>query len=201
MTVTGEWPGTMNTVSVDASLADGENTLSVAVEANAVRVFAVWQYDYSLSCDVLFVCATLFRLGQVELWWPAGYGGQKLYNLIATVSNSTMSRRLGFRTSRLQTDSGLAKPGEQSGSGNSSMILLVNGQRILVRGSSLVPLDTFNGRTSAAATRRMLLSTLAGGMNSLRIWGGGTFLPPLFYEMYVRIAAALFHRDTCAMVF
>ena len=62
------------------------------------------------------------------------------------------------------------------------MILVVNGQRVLVRGSSLVPLSTFNGLTSAAATRRMLLSTLSGGMNALRIWGGGTFLPPPFYE-------------------
>ena len=119
----------------------------------------------------------------VELWWPVGYGPQPLYNVSATAGGSTMHRKLGFRSSRLQTDRGAAKKGERSGSGNTSMALLVNGQRVLARGSSLVPLDSFAGRTSEAATRRMLLSVVHGGMNSLRIWGGGTFLPPLFYEI------------------
>ena len=73
------------------------------------------------------------------------------------------------------------------------MIVVVNGQRIFVRGSSLVPLDTFNGRTSAAATRRMLLSTLSGGLNTLRVWGGGTFLPPLFYEMCDELGIMILH--------
>lgn len=73
------------------------------------------------------------------------------------------------------------------------MVLLVNGQRILTRGSSLVPLDTFNGRTSEAATRRMLLSVVAGGMNALRIWGGGTFLPPRFYETCDELGIMVLH--------
>lgn len=152
--VIGGWTGSKSSISVAATLSQGKNQLSVTLRAE-----------------------------DVELWWPAGYGEQNVYNLTATVGGSTMVRQIGFRTSRLQTDSGLAKVGERSGSGNTSMILIVNGQRVLVRGSSLVPLDTFNGRTSATATRRMLLSVRRGGMNALRIWGGGTFLPPLFYEM------------------
>lgn len=70
-----------------------------------------------------------------------GYGSQPLYNISASVGTaSAMHRRVGFRTSRLQTDQGLAKEGQSNGSGNSSMVLLVNGERILCRGSSLVPL-------------------------------------------------------------
>jgi beta-mannosidase len=157
--VTGGWSGAKSSVTITAALSQGENQLSVQLQAK-----------------------------DVELWWPVGYGKQTMYNLTATVDGSKMTRQIGFRTSWLQTDSGVAQVGESSGSGNTSMVLLVNGQRVLVRGSSLVPLDTFNGRTSAAATRRMLLSVLRGGMNGLRVWGGGTFLPPIFYEMCVTAA-------------
>lgn len=150
--------------SAQTSLAAGENELAIELTAR-----------------------------DVELWWPVGYGPQPLYNLSATVGGSVMHRKLGFRSSRLQTDRGVAKEGERSGSGNTSMALLVNGERILARGSSLVPLDTFTGRTSGAAARRMLLSVIHGGMNSVRIWGGGTFLPPLFYEICDELGILLLH--------
>ena len=104
-----------------------------------------------------------------------------------------------FRTARLQTDSGAALEGERSGSGNSSMILLVNGERVLVRGSSLVPLDTFNGRTSLAATKRMLISVAGANMNALRIWGGGmsfAYSPSVhaFHTRRDRVASSPFVR-------
>ena len=139
------------------------------------------------------VLAVELTARDVALWWPVGYGCQPLYNLSATAGSSTMRRKLGFRGARLQTDRGVARKGERSGSGNTSMALLVNGQRVLALGSSLVPLDTFAGRTSAAATRRMLLSVVHGGMNSLRIWGGGTFLTPLFYEICDELGIMLLH--------
>eukprot|EP01052_Picozoa_sp_SAG31_P014982 SAG31_NODE_948_length_10825_cov_9.412829_15_plen_58_part_00 len=41
----------------------------------------------------------------------------------------------------------------------------------------------------------MLLSVLSGGMNSLRVWGGGTFLPTLFYEI---CGACSFHVGTAS---
>jgi beta-mannosidase len=155
----------------------------------------------------------------VELWWPVGYGNQRLYTLTAALvagSNATraaalaggftagggsgggggssMTRALGFRTVRLQTDSGEAAAGDgSSGSGNTSMILLVNGRRVLVLGSSLVPMETFNGRITASAARRLLRSTAAANMNALRVWGGGNYLPPQFYDMADEEGIMLLH--------
>jgi beta-mannosidase len=129
----------------------------------------------------------------VDLWWPAGYGDQVLHNVTVAVGGSAMTRAIGFRTVRLQTDGGAASPGDSTGSGNTSMVLVVNGQRVLVRGSSLVPLDTFNGRTSAAATLRMLRSVRDANMNTLRVWGGGTYLPPLFYDLCDELGIMLMH--------
>ena len=73
------------------------------------------------------------------------------------------------------------------------MILVVNGERVFIRGSSMVPLDTFNGRTSATRATRLLMSTRAANMNALRVWGGGTFLPPFFYEEADRLGIMLLH--------
>eukprot|EP01052_Picozoa_sp_SAG31_P014983 SAG31_NODE_948_length_10825_cov_9.412829_16_plen_226_part_00 len=136
VTVGGDWVGATN-ATVSVSLAVGTNQLSVDLSAQ-----------------------------DVELWWPAGAGPQTLYSIAATVGLSTMRRRVGFRTSRLQTDQGAARPGERSGSGegcyflvfvqlfekygtsierytaliekvsafigNSSMVILVNGQVFII---------------------------------------------------------------------
>ena len=67
--VSGDWAGVRHSISIDAELQQGENTLSMQLEADGV-----------------------------DLWWPVGYGAQAMYNVTATVSGSVMSRRLGFRT-------------------------------------------------------------------------------------------------------
>ena len=72
-------------------------------------------------------------------------------------------------------------------------MIVHNGRRIFVRGGSLEPLDMFPGRTSAAATEQMFKSILDGGMNALRIWGGGGYLPPTFYELADRYGVLLLH--------
>jgi beta-galactosidase/beta-glucuronidase len=141
------------------------------------------------------------RSDGVDLWWPAGYGTQRLYNVTVGLVDAasgeragSVSRSLGFRTVRLQTDSGVAAAADGStGSGNSSMILLVNGVRVLVRGSSLVPLETFNGRVTSTAAIRLLRSTVAANMNALRVWGGGNYLPPAFYDAADQAGVMLLH--------
>jgi hypothetical protein len=65
-------------------------------------------------------------------------------------TSTRMTRRLGFRTVRLQTDRGVADAGHAEGSGNSSMVFVVNGVHVLARGSSLAPLDSFNGMSGAS---------------------------------------------------
>ena len=82
--VTGNWKGDKASISAFVKLEPGENTFNLPLEAM-----------------------------DVDLWWPAGYGEQIMYNMTATVDASRMTRALGFRSVRLQTDSGDAMPGQQ----------------------------------------------------------------------------------------
>jgi beta-mannosidase len=63
--VSGAWSGANNSISVSTALAMGENMVTLELGAT-----------------------------DVELWWPAGYGAQSLYNLTASVTGSSMTRRL-----------------------------------------------------------------------------------------------------------
>lgn len=170
--VCGDWAGAVPTeVAVNLTEGTTEMTLLLKVQAH-----------------------------EVKLWWPLRMGQQYLYNLTATftpssasAATSTARRSVGFRTVRLQTDFGQAAVGAASGSGNESMIVVVNDQRVLLRGSSLVPFDTFNGRVTQARAFRLLNSTASANMNALRVWGGGTFLPTAFMEEADRIGIMLLH--------
>ena len=45
----------------------------------------------------------------------------------------------------------------------------------------MIPMDELEGRMSAAAHRQLVRSAADAGMNTLRVWGGGIFLPRAWY--------------------
>ena len=58
---------------------------------------------------------------------------------------------------------------------------------------SVVPMDLLNGRLSAEAHRRLVQSAAEGRMNTLRIWGGGTYMPRAFYDACDEFGILLYH--------
>ena len=46
----------------------------------------------------------------------------------------------------------------------------------------MIPMEELEGRMSAAAHRQLVVNAVEGGMNTLRVWGGGIFLPRVWYE-------------------
>ena len=156
------------------------------------------------STAVLNVSATS---AQVKLWWPVRMGEQNLYNISvqfapeggegSSSSSSapppiSASRRIGFRDFKVIT----AAPGddeEANGSGNYTMRYQVNGQAVFSRGANVVPMEELEGRASALALRTMLESAAEGGMNTLRIWGGGLFFYGAFYEAADELGLMILH--------
>ena len=46
----------------------------------------------------------------------------------------------------------------------------------------MIPMDELEGRYSAEAHRQLVKSAVEGKMNTLRVWGGGVFLPHAWYD-------------------
>jgi beta-mannosidase len=91
-----------------------------------------------------------FVVKEPELWWPIGYGAQKLYTLTATAGDSVASdKRFGIRNARVVQRELVDQEG-------STFFFEVNGVPIWVGGSNWIPADNFLTRMDEAGYRRWL---------------------------------------------
>ena len=124
----------------------------------------------------------------IDLWWPNGYGDQRLYDL-SVYNQGTLigSRRIGFRIIKLiEHDYGSAING-------TSFYFLINYQPVFIKGSNWIPSDAFQERVSDEKLERLLRSAQLANMNMLRIWGGGIYERQSFYEIADRLGIMLWH--------
>ena len=69
----------------------------------------------------------------------------------------------------------------------------VNGAPMLARGANMIPMEELEGRLSGAAHRQLVKSAADGSMNTLRVWGGGMFLPDAFYDAADEFGIMIYH--------
>ena len=115
----------------------------------------------------------------MKLWWPNGYGEQKLYKLTTNIKildyETTNEKQIGFRTIELVQD-----PLERG----LTFYFKVNGFRIFAKGSNYIPGSIFPELSTKKETIWPLLSsTKDANMNMLRVWGGGMYESDLFYDL------------------
>jgi beta-mannosidase len=101
------------------------------------------------------------RVEGPELWWPNGFGEQRLYTLRAGGGEFAV----GFRTVEL-----------------ADYRLRVNGREIPIRGWNWVPLDALYGVPRGRKLAQLLELAAGANVNLLRVWGGGLIETPEFYE-------------------
>ncbi|MDX2053605.1 MAG: hypothetical protein SFV15_14490 [Polyangiaceae bacterium] len=119
-----------------------------------------------------------------ELWWPAGEGPQKLYELCIewhgdNGDTTQHQRRLGLRTIELVTENDSAK-GEPRAQ---SFFFRVNGRAIFARGADWIPVDPYIDRAKPGVYRHLLSSMVEANMNMVRVWGGGYYEQDIFYDL------------------
>ena len=83
-------------------------------------------------------------------------------------------------------------PGTE-GSGNSGFAVVVNGVKIFGRGANLVPFELLEAAATPAYIRRTMQSVHDGGMNMIRVWGGGMYQDDVFYEECDRLGITIYH--------
>ena len=131
--------------------------------------------------ETVSTCVELSASG-FDLWWPAGAGGQPLYDAAVEVVDPATGellardvRRIGFRTVELERDDdfGPDRPGK--------FLFRVNGEPIYVRGANWVPTDAIPCRQAARIGETLALAEEAN-CNLVRVWGGGVYEPDSFYD-------------------
>ncbi len=111
-------------------------------------------------------------LDQPALWWPNGQGDQPLYQLTTELVDleGTILHR---RTTRFGVRDLQWVPVENATPDASVRSqLVVNGRKVRLMGSNMIPADLLPGRQHTKADW-LLRMAHAAGMNVLRIWGGG----------------------------
>ena len=139
-----------------------------------------------------------FDIANAELWYPAGYGAQPLYTVTVTSPTSKKTEKIGIRkvtiiqiedpegseyknlSLELQKLPHLAEFDKNKAT--AGFIIAVNNVRIMCKGGDWVPCDPFPSSESPEKITRLLEMSVAGGVNMIRVWGGGIFERDEFYS-------------------
>ncbi len=119
------------------------------------------------------------EIASPQLWFPAGYGAQPLYQFNAQVQIGTRaedqaSARAGLRSVVLRRDL------DQWGR---SFEFIINGIPVFGKGADVIPFDSFPTRVTSVEYRRILQSARDANMNMIRHWGGGYYETQEFYDI------------------
>ncbi len=118
-------------------------------------------------------------LDEPPLWWPIGYGEPNLLDVEVRLQSGgreldARRLRIGLRTIELVQ--------EPQPSGARSFGFRCNGRDVFVTGFNWTPLDAIFPRISPQKITATLERVASVGGNMLRIWGGGIYEPPHFYD-------------------
>jgi len=129
------------------------------------------------------VSATL-KIKNPELWNPAGYGAQSLYDLKVKACGEEISKKIGLRKLELVSEE------DKDGL---SLLVRVNGVDVFCKGADWIPCDALPQRQTDAAIADLLDSAVKVGMNCLRVWGGGQYESDFFYAECDRLGLLVWH--------
>lgn len=131
------------------------------------------------------------------------WGSNSVYNVTSAVQRQHSPRLRGEHvTATASTQhppaasasaSAVAEPAGQEGSGDSGFALVINGVKVFARGGNLVPFELLEATVNASYVNRTVRSAAEGGMNMLRVWGGGIYQADAFYEECDRLGVMLYH--------
>jgi len=167
------------------SIAYGNAWLQIHLHGNAgkKKTTLFLQADSTAAIQVVlppgdFDTIIDYHIPKVRLWWPnRTHEGPQFYLLKAVLQSNkydTLSHKFGVRTVDLI---------REKDSIGTSFFFKINNEALFVQGANVVmPNEVFEGNRSCGLLKKELNYVTSTGMNMLRIWGGGTYLPDAFYD-------------------
>ncbi|ESK97613.1 glycoside hydrolase family 2 protein [Moniliophthora roreri MCA 2997] len=123
-----------------------------------------------------------FGPGEVELWYPVGYGKQPLYTVEVEISD-TNGAVLDKRTERIAFRRALVVQEPLKDQPGLTFLFEINNIRIFCGGSNWIPADSFLTTMTSERYRAWLQLLINGNQNMVRIWGGGIYEADGFYDI------------------
>jgi beta-mannosidase len=165
-----------------------EAQLSAFIEIESEGVFEgvvrlqsdgmAWEQSVSLTAGLneVQIDATI---AEPKLWWSRGLGDAHLYTFKAVLmkgneSVSSQSVRTGLRSVRLIRDK------DEKGA---SFYFELNGVPVFAKGANHIPNDSLMTEVTDERYRHEIFAAVESNMNMLRVWGGGIYELPIFYEL------------------
>ncbi|GAB3222430.1 glycoside hydrolase family 2 protein [Glycomyces halotolerans] len=171
-------------VEAGRGVLDLEVRLRKAVDTDVQLRCSVAGRETALTVEAGAVTAEArLEVDDPELWWPRGYGDQRLYEAAVSVRAhgvelDSWRREIGFRTVELDT--------EPDGDGT-PFTVKVNGRPVWVRGVNWIPDDVMHARVDRDRYERRLDQAAEANVNFVRIWGGGVYEADDFYDVCDRL--------------
>jgi len=158
-------------------------TIGIEVESNSEKTINI-QVNEKINKDEKIKRGTnkieiTLSIKNPELWWPNGYGNQKLYEIIVSIFDEdklieTQTKKIGLRNIDLVTD---------KDSIGESFYFKVNGIPIFMKGSNYIPQDNLQNRVTKRDYLSLLTDVKNSNMNMIRVWGGGIYEEDIFYDL------------------
>ena len=148
------------------SLLDGAETIFTHT---AKVLFVQGSFRYQVARDL------------VSLWWSRGFGDAKLYTVRLEMLEgdtvvATHEEPFGIRTLTLDWSEDVAD-------GNGKFQFYLNGERVWIRGTNWKPLDPLASLADTKLKTEQALDELSAlNCNMVRIWGGGIYEDPFFFD-------------------
>lgn len=120
-----------------------------------------------------------------RLWWPNGLGEPHLYKVVLLLLKENgdeldrFEKPWGIREVALKQE---PLPGDEG----ESFILVVNGEPVFCKGADWVPADSIIPRTTKEKYTKLIDEAKEAHFNMFRVWGGGIYEDPFFYEHCAR---------------
>lgn len=119
-----------------------------------------------------------FMLENPKRWYPIGFGEPTLYDLTFYLvadngENQQYSYRIGIREVEIDNS-----PDEYG----TNFCVRINGEKVFLKGSNYIPEDNILSRCTKERNHRLLELVKNFNHNVIRVWGGGYYPDPWFYD-------------------
>ncbi|MCD9020374.1 glycoside hydrolase family 2 protein [Cohnella silvisoli] len=127
------------------------------------------------------VCEAELKIENPEFWYPNGMGDQPVYEVHVEIWDGEHKADQWEGATGFRSLAWVRNEGEPHDS--LPYTIVVNGEKMYIKGVNLTPLDILYGNVSDDQYRRTVTMLKEAHINLVRVWGGGLIEKEIFYDL------------------